>query len=365
METRDRRWWENRFERLAREVFAYQCAANPVYGRFVRGRGVDPADEVGVDRIPAVPSRSFKDLPLYCGDPATAERVFRTSGTTRRGLSGRHYVRDLSIYRASLLSAAGPKLAIGSHEHKRTNIRVLALIPHPRVKTDSSLAYMVGCWADVWDRSGGRFFADAEWRIDGPGLDRALAEATTEGDPVLVVGTAFSFVHWLDASAGTRPALPEGSIAVETGGFKGRSRTVERNELYGAISGGLGIPQSRIVNEYGMTELLSQFYEPVLEGTGPADPMRRWHVGPPWVRTTVMDPRTLEPVPDGEPGLLCHLDLANLDSVCRVLTEDRGVAVKNGFRLLGRAEGAEPRGCSLAADALRVAASEPSGRESS
>jgi hypothetical protein len=155
-------------------------------------------------------------------------------------------------------------------------------------------------------------------------------------------------VHWLDRG-GARVRLPDGSRLMETGGFKGRSREVSRDDLYRALTDRLGVPPERIVNEYGMTELLSQFWEPVLrEGTD----RRRRHVGPPWVRTRVLDPVTLEDVAAGEPGLLCHLDLANVGSVAAVLTEDLGVAVEDGFRLLGRAPGAEPRGCSLALEEL-------------
>jgi hypothetical protein len=107
-----------------------------------------------------------------------------------------------------------------------------------------------------------------------------------------------------------------------------------------------------MVNEYGMTEMLSQFYEPVLRDERAHALSGRWHVGPPWVRTRVLDPATLDPVDPGEPGLLAHLDLANLDSVAAILTEDIGVAVHDGFRLLGRNQGAEPRGCSLAMEEL-------------
>ncbi len=58
---------------------------------------------------------------------------------------------------------------------------------------------------------------------------------------------------------------------------------------------------------------------------------------------------------DGRPGLLAHFDLANLGSVSAVLTEDVGVGEPGGFRLLGRAAGAEPRGCSIAMDDLLAA----------
>ena len=75
----------------------------------------------------------------------------------------------------------------------------------------------------------------------------------------------------------------------------------------------------------------------------------------------MLDPVSLDPVPEGSAGLLCHLDLANVGSVCSVLTEDMGVAVGDGFRVLGRARSAEPRGCSLAMDELMSAAVSSSG----
>jgi len=160
---------------------------------------------------------------------------------------------------------------------------------------------------------------------------------------------------------------------METGGFKGRSVTLLREDLYRALDEFLGVPMDRIVNEYGMTEMLSQFYEPVggISGSGfggdsvrlggrgergasgrsdgqPDNLSERYHRGPPWVRTRTLHPLTLEPVPEGEVGILAHVDLANLGSVSPILTEDLGRLVPGGFRLQGRSPGAEPRGCSLA-----------------
>jgi hypothetical protein len=139
---------------------------------------------------------------------------------------------------------------------------------------------------------------------------------------------------------------------METGGFKGRSRVLERPEFYASLSETHGVPFEAIVNEYGMTELLSQFYDGPVAAVSGMDLEGRRHVPPPWVRTRVLDPNTLSAVPMGEPGLLCHYDLANAGSVMAVLTEDQGVAVEDGFRVLGRVQGAEPRGCSLAMDDL-------------
>ena len=79
-------------------------------------------------------------------------------------------------------------------------------------------------------------------------------------------------------------------------------------------------------------------------------------VPPPWIRFRVLDPITLEALPEGERGLVAHFDLANVGSVAAVLTEDVGRASSGGLQLFGRTAGAEPRGCSVAMDELLSAA---------
>jgi hypothetical protein len=227
---------------------------------------------------------------------------------------------------------------------------------------------MLGEAAKAFGEEAGRFFWQAGGGIDTEGFRSALVRFEVEGRPVLVAGTAFAFVHFLELAASERWRfdLPEGSRILETGGFKGRSRITPRDELYRGLQDRFGIPESSIVNEYGMTELLSQFYEPVMQapeqfavgseatasvdgGTGLSERLaRRFHRAPPWVRTRVLSPATLEPAPRGEVGVLAHVDLANLGSVVAVLTEDLGQEVDGGFQLQGRTPGAEPRGCSLA-----------------
>jgi len=348
------------FLALALEVFRYQAHANTAYGTWVQRRGVDPRRAEALSDILPVPARAFKDLRMLA-DGSPVEATFRTSGTTggaeRRGI---HFVRDLDLYRMSILTTASNTL-LSEPGYNRNSIRVLSLTPGPGVAPDSSLVHMFHIWIDAWDDRGGGFFGGTSWEPKTGELRAAIGRAVGEGLPVLLVGTAFSFVRWLDALPSGHPELPPGSIVVETGGFKGRSRVVPRGELYRALSATTGVSVARIVNEYGMTELLSQFYEPVLSGEAPEDPDRRWHVGPSWVRTRILDPETLDAVDPGEPGLLCHVDLANLDSAVAVLTEDVGFQphelaaarpTSRAFRLLGRGQGAEPRGCSLVMEEL-------------
>ncbi len=355
-------WSQDRFDDLALRVFRYQALANPVYRALTTSRGLDPSRVSDWREIPPVPTRAFKELSLACSSPNPPQALFRTSGTSEGGMQrGAHPVRDLTLYRASLLGAGssylrpeldGPSGSL-QIEIAHEPLRVLALLPEPARCPDSSLAHMAGVFAEEWDDGGGGFFADKQWNLDVDGFASALSAARDDDVAVFLLGTAFAFVHWLDRRETSRPApLPSGSRLMETGGFKGRSREVPRGELYAALGRTLGLPPERMVNEYGMTELLSQFYGPVLREGGPGDLRERRHVPPPWVRTRVLDPESLVPVEPGEVGLLCHLDLANLDSVSAILTEDLGVAVPNGLRILGRAPGAEPRGCSLAMEEI-------------
>ena len=132
-----------------------------------------------------------------------------------------------------------------------------------------------------------------------------------------------------------------GTLVLETGGYKGSGREVPKVELYRRIGGLFDLEPEDILNEYGMTELSSQFYT---RGLG------RPHEGPPWVRAVVIDPETGGETAVGETGVLRIFDLANLGSVLAVETQDLAVRRERGFELLGRAPAALPRGCSRAAD---------------
>jgi hypothetical protein len=134
-------------------------------------------------------------------------------------------------------------------------------------------------------------------------------------------------------------SLPSGSVLMDTGGVKGDSG-LDRDEMLGRLLPVLSLETGQVVNEFGMTELLSQLY-----GRGTDNPPLN---GPPWLRTRVLDPVSLEPRPDGSEGILCHFDLANVGSVIGVLTDDLGRIENEGLMWLGRSPGAPPRGCSLA-----------------
>jgi hypothetical protein len=195
-----------------------------------------------------------------------------------------------------------------------------------------------------------------EWLLDFDRLIPVLRESAVHGQPQIILGTAFSFVHLLEfmTRQELRFHLPRGSRVMETGGYKGRSRVLPKAELHAGITTALGIPPSLIFSEYGMSELSSQAYDAMPAGAQVAS-TSAWRPEsaprilrfPCWARSHVFSPETGQEVADGETGLLRVFDLANVWSTMAIQTEDLAVRRGEGFELLGRAPGAEPRGCSL------------------
>jgi hypothetical protein len=333
------------FEELALDAFAWQLERVEPYRRLCERRGLGPETVRSWREIPAVPAAAFKTLTLAA---APAVEVFRSSGTTageeRRSV---HHQPFPDLYRA-VIDASFPRFCLPYGGP----LPILSLIPSREQLPDSSLSFMAD---HILSRYGGPESLNAF----GPrGVEAAKARSWAgarqrEGRPVLVLATAFALAQWLDSleRLGLKFRLPPGSAVFETGGFKGRTAEVAREELLDRLQAWTGVPASSVVREYGMTELTSQCYTGTLLGDSPD-----LFAAPHWARVRVLDPETLEEAAPGTPGLICVLDLGNLGSAVHLLTEDLGVAEEDGrFRLLGRAAGAELRGCSLVVEELRGA----------
>lgn len=358
------------FDGLAARVLAYQAAAVPAYGRLVEAQGGLPFASEGVRggwrHAPLVPTELFRDVDLSAQGLGPSRAVFRTSGTT--GHAGHHNgavgavgrgtrrVPELTLYDAAMEAPfvqavlggpAGSAAAAARSAHVH-NTRVynqwLSLIPSADTLPDSSLSHMVTTLAH-------RLAAETTWATGREGLDAdlawgALEAAARAGQPVVFLATSFALVQLLDAAPTRRARLPAGSRAMLTGGFKGRTRTVEPAELLALAADRLGLEPDRVADEYGMTELTSQAYAARV-----GEPL----ASPPWLRLRVVDPDTLEDLAPGREGLVAFFDLLNLDNVSAILTSDLGVLDAAGrLTLHGRAPGAPARGCSLTAEELGV-----------
>ncbi len=334
------------FASLAFAVFAYQFRSNLPYRRFCLSRGKTPETVTDWREIPAVSTVAFKELDLTCGPP---EKIFLTSGTTRgQEKRGRHLVPRLELYKVSALSHFSdcflPDYA---------KLRMLALIPSPDFLATSSLVQMTQWVMEAYGTGGSRYFIDQQG-IHLEEFCTEVARAEKEGAPVGILALTSALVAFFDLckAQGLRFSLPSGSRVMDTGGNKGRGRPVSRSSVLQACWQYLQVAGHFCINEYGMTEMSSQFYDNVLCPHLRRSDEPRYKVGPPWVRTLIIDPETLTEVPLGRPGLLRHFDLANCGSVMAIQTDDLGYAVGKGFEITGRAQGAEVRGCSLILEEL-------------
>lgn len=342
------------FLQLARQLLALQFERVPVYRRLATHRGIDPTQVRCLTEIPALPTSTFKDHAVTSLCLEDRVRVFHSSGTTGQQPSRHHHSHaSLAWYEASARAWFKPHLLPDPTSSRPCFV---CLTPTAAATPHSSLVHMVETVSRTWggrhDCFVGALNSDGAWLLDTNRMEAALAAAVQSNQPLCLLGTAFMFVHWLDhvRAMNRRFQLPDGSCLLETGGYKGRTRAVPRPELHRQLSEALGMPDSHIVGEYGMSELSSQAYDNVVPSPGATQPNQpRVFRFPPWARSLVISPEHGGEVEEGGIGLLRVLDLANVRSVMAVQTEDLAIRRGNGFELLGRAPGAEPRGCSLAA----------------
>ena len=331
------------FETLAWKVFTFQYEQNPPYRAFCKARRASPETVTSVDQIPAMVTSGFKELTVSVLPENLRTTVFYSSGTTRDTPS-RHYhsAESLAVYEQSLLRWFEPHLL---SDKPRANFLVLA--PHRSAAPHSSLAHMFEAVTSQYAESStfaAALASDGSWMLEHEKILNTVSAYAKTNLPIVLCGTAFSFVHLCDylEEQGRALTFPNGSRVFETGGYKGRSRFVSKTNLHRLITERLSIPPTHIVSEYGMSELSSQAYDRTFGGS-----KDRVFYFPPWARASVVSPETGEQVLDGETGLVRVVDLANIGSVLAVQTEDLARRRGSGFELMGRAVAAAPRGCSL------------------
>jgi len=357
-----------RFETLALNLFRYQYVNNEPYRRFCDSRGAAPETVRSWTAIPAVPADAFRTQTLSCA-PITAQNadaIFRTSGTTSNDSFGRgvHWMDTaaLDLYRLSLRTGFTRLAARASH------LPLVSLVAPFDAAPDSSLSFMLSTLAHDLEAAGNpaRFC----WRSEGPDFAAARQFLAYETGPVLLFTTALALLELIGSLEAPLRVHPD-TIVIETGGSKGRRRMITREELYRMASDRLTLAPAQIGSEYGMCEMASQFYDEHLGrieicGEGKLD-SSDVKTGAPWVQSVLIDPDTGEEAAAGQPGILRHFDLCNLNSVMAIQTMDLAVLPSNrgrlegsdpidgagpagarrGFILQGRLSDAPARGCSL------------------
>src|SRR6266446_6994099 len=180
---------DNEFNKLALELFALQFEYNQPYRRFCEARGVKPQNITRWNEIPAIPTSAFKEWELSC------------LPVEQRPSRHFHSAESLEIYETSLWPWFAAHL-VPDFKSKTPDFRLAILTPPPPQAPHSSLVHMFDSvrrkLAAQEASFLGRAADDGTWRLDFEPALRLLRQATSAELPVLLVGTAFSFVHLLD-----------------------------------------------------------------------------------------------------------------------------------------------------------------------
>ena len=333
------------FSELALKLFALQFKCNPAYRKICEARRLTPEVVEHWTQIPAVPTAAFKELELTSLAPEERTAVFHSSGTTEQKPSRHfHNAESLAVYETALWK--------WFQFHFGDAGELIFLTPNPKSAPRSSLVHMFETVRQKLHLPESAFTgtvsADGSWLVDFAATLQKLKIACDARTPTTLLGTAFSFVHLLDylAENNLQFRLPQASRVMETGGYKNRSRMMPKAELHALITERLGVSRENIICEYGMSELSSQAYDCEIHPQSSIRNPRIFHF-PPWSRVQIISPETGLEVADGATGLIRIFDLANVFSVMALQTEDLGIRRDEHFELIGRAQFAAPRGCSL------------------
>jgi len=337
---------DDAFNELAMRVFEYQFQNNLPYKQLAKLRHKNRLTVKKWPDLPLMPIQAYKELTLSTEDINQAADVFYSSGTTNVNHKSKHYISNLAVWEASM--------QVGFKQHVLPNtdkIRIISLFPGMKDNPNSSLSRYVSTAI----RKFGTENSQICWENNQLNYDQvveALNDAVAKQEAVLLIGASFSYVHLLSHldKQGHSFKLAKGSVLFDTGGFKGKSKEVDMNELYAELSQYFNVSRSQIINMYGMTEISSQCYDRNLVDAVEKHTVYFDKLAPAWVKIQVLDTETLQPVKLGQRGVLAYYDLANWDSCIAILTEDIVVASEHGFKIIGRAKGAVAKGCSISAD---------------
>ncbi len=332
---------DEEFDQLATALFRLQANSIHIVRSLCELRGIDIDSIKRWQEIPAIPVSAFKEFTLTSLPVEEQKKFFVSSGTTRQQRS-RHYhdQQSLEVYEASLEKGFQHQFLIRGDDAPK---HLLSLTPSEQQAPASSLVHMFHTLGQEMDTATfvGTTDEEGQWQVNQTEAIEALQKACAKGESILVVGTAFGHVHLLDAlnERGLGFELPEGSLVLETGGYKGQSREIPKQDLHQMLSAAYRLGKDGVVCEYGMSELSSQAYARD-EGCFRFSP---------WSRVELLSPETGKPAGPGEVGMIRVVDLANVCSVCSVWTEDLGLLKDGGLELIGRRQSAEAKGCSLMA----------------
>ena len=311
------------FEALALEVFNFQSSHNEVYKTFLKHLSIDPSTVKQLKYIPLLPIQFFKHkrIQTLSWNP---EKVFKSSGTTNTELRSIHLVKDPKFYSKISLQSFKKSISINPDY-------ILTLLPSYLENNESSLVYMVQNIVKNYNPS---LEIKAFYLDDFKGLHEMINDLCAQ-HKVLLIGVTFALLDF----GNLYPVKSENLHLMFTGGMKNRRAELTYGEVYDQLKS--FFPSSIISSEYGMTEMFSQAYC-IEDREGRYKPVKTLRM----MSYQITDPLVRQDY--GRTGQMGFIDIANIDTLSFVMTQDLGISYKdNSFEILGRLSKADIRGCNL------------------
>ncbi len=312
------------FDEKLNRVLEYQLQNESVYAGFMRELQQHTELEFDKENVPLLPIEAFKRAKIFSGKQVELE--FKSSGTSGMERST-HYVASSAIYRKSILQGM-------SRVFNLDDFVVLGYTPGYADNPNSSLIWMIN---ELIQHS--RSELSGFIQLDKPFPAERIEKIHSTGKKIMLFGAAFGLIDIIEKQS---IPLPQDSVLIETGGMKTYRREMNRDEMYKLLTKGFNLKLDNIYSEYGMTELLSQAWA---KGNG-------LFSCPPWMYISIRNPEDpLSKMPEGDPGLIGVIDLANIFSCSFILTGDKGRKIGDSFTVEGRYHAENLRGCNFLIDA--------------
>jgi phenylacetate-coenzyme A ligase PaaK-like adenylate-forming protein len=320
------------FTEIALSVFNHQATETPIYNKYINLLKVDIDSVKSLTDIPFLPVEFFKTqkVAINAKAPTPNARLFTSSGTTG-SITSKHYVNDVSIYEQSYIKG---------FQHFYGNIKdycILALLPSYLERDGSSLIYMANDLINKSKHPKSGFYLN-----NYNELLTTLKHLEAEKQKTILLGVSYALLDLAELmdTSGSEKFGFKNTIVMETGGMKGKRREMLKEELHSTLCHSFGV--DLIHSEYGMTELLSQAYS---KGNG-------IYYCPPWMKVLIRDVNDPFSFLSSErTGGINIIDLANINSCSFIATQDLGQLYTNdSFRILGRFDNSDIRGCNLLVD---------------
>ncbi|CVK16839.1 Acyl-protein synthetase, LuxE [Apibacter mensalis] len=311
---------EAAFNSLAIEIFLYQYDNNLVYRRFVDLLSLDCKKIHNYRQIPFLPIEFFKTNKII-DKHFSPELYFQSSGTTSDNLS-KHYIANEAIYKKSILKSFSMFFGDPSE------YIYLGLLPSYLERNNSSLIYMVDHLMKQSNKVENGYYLH-----NFNELYLILNRLEKENKKVILFGVSYALLDF----ASSYPIDLNNTIIIETGGMKGRKVEITKDELLSKLK--FSFQTDKIYSEYSMTELLSQAYSL----------SNNIYQCPPWMKILIRDvDDPFEYVEAHRSGGVNIIDLVNIYSCSFISTQDIGKDEGNNcFKILGRMDNSDIRGCSL------------------